>query len=207
MLHSILGAVLKHKQLIIVAAAVTGLIGYALPLNQVAQAQTLAQDIVSRVLGTTNIDNNDEDEEDTTDQSIEQPIEQSNTQSIDQSEENNQENNNDQTQTGVVDQDIAQGIEDGDDSTRSSSESGDAKYHSSSRSSSGDAVDVNDQEATNNAELNQQQHQTVTQDNDVEFGDDDAEQNAANVGVPIGVPIDIDEDYGHRLLQDDNDDD
>jgi hypothetical protein len=207
MLHSIIGAVLKHKQLIIIAAAVTGLIGYALPLNQVAQAQSLAQDIVSRVLGTTGIDNNDEDEEDTTDQSIEQPIDQTNNQEIDQSETNDQSNTNTQTQASSVDQDIAQGIRDGDDSTRSSSESGDAKKHSSSSSESGDAVNANDQEATNNAHVSQQQHQTVTQDNDVEFGDDSAEQNAANIAVPIADPTDIDEDYGHRLLQDDNDDD
>jgi hypothetical protein len=59
----------------------------------------------------------------------------------------------------------------------------------------------------NNAYLTQEQHRTVTQDNNVEFGDDKANLDADNTTVPIGIPIDIDEDYGHRLLQDDDEED
>jgi hypothetical protein len=157
-----------------------------------AYAQSFAGDLVDGILDDVGI-TDEEDEEDTTDQSIEQPIDQAIDQDVDQSEHNDQDNDNTQTQVGAIDQDIAQGIVDGDDSAKSKSESGDAKKYSTSSSSSGDAANVNDQLAENNADLTQDQSQTVDQDNTATFGDDTADLDAANVAVPIAVPINVDE--------------
>lgn len=43
----------------------------------------------------------------------------------------------------------------------------------------------------NYAELTQDQDQTVDQDNFVEFGDDTADLDAANVAIPIALPINV----------------
>src|SRR5918995_2421329 len=136
-------------------------------LPQAANAQVDIGGILEDAGVTTNDEeeeDDEEDEEDTTSQDISQPIDQEIDQEVDQEEENDQDNDNDQDQTGVIDQDIAQGIVDGDDKAKSKSESGDAKHKSSSSSSSGDAADVNAQDAANNAELVQDQDQTVDQD-------------------------------------------
>jgi hypothetical protein len=147
----------------------------------------LANGIIDDVLGT------DDEEEADTSQTVDQPVTQDTNQAVDQSETNDQHNDNDQTQAGAVDQDIAQGIVDGDDSAKSKSESGDAKKYSSSSSSSGDAANVNDQAAENNADLTQDQSQAVDQDNTVTFGDDAADLDNVNLAVPIAVPINVDE--------------
>jgi hypothetical protein len=144
----------------------------------------------------------EEEEEETEDadntQTIEQPIEQETNQEVDQSETNDQDNTNTQTQTGVIDQDIEQGLQDGDDSAESESESGDAKADkhgtASSSSSSGDASNDNQQGATNDARLQQLQVQNVDQDNFAEFGDDNADLDAANVAIPIAVPVNVDDE-------------
>jgi hypothetical protein len=148
---------------------------------------SLAEDIIGGIIP------EDEEEAADTSQTVEQPVTQDLTQAVDQSETNDQDNDNTQTQAGAIDQNTEQGIQDGDDSAKSSSESGDAKYHSSSSSSSGDAADVNSQAAANDAELNQDQHQTVDQDNTAIFGDDTADLDAINVAIPIAVPINVDE--------------
>ncbi len=173
-----------------------------------AYAQTsFAEDIVNGVLDDVFGDEDEEEDEgDTTDQSIEQPIDQEVNQEVDQSEENDQSNTNTQTQTGVIDQGIEQGIQDGDDSAKSSSESGDAKKHSSSSSSSGDAENSNQQGATNDARLQQLQVQNVDQNNFAEFGDDTAELNAANVAVPIAIPINVDENEEEQQPPEDGED-
>ena len=155
----------------------------------------LAQSIIDDVFGT-----DEEEEEEAADntQTIEQPINQEIDQEVEQEQENDQDNTNTQTQTGVIDQDITQGIQDGDDSAKSSSESGDAeaKKHStaSSSSTSGDAENENQQGATNDARLQQLQVQNVDQDNLAEFAPQNADLAAANVAIPIAVPINVDED-------------
>jgi hypothetical protein len=45
MFESILGAVLAHKQIVIAAIAISGLVVYAFPYNMVAQADHLAVNI------------------------------------------------------------------------------------------------------------------------------------------------------------------
>ena len=59
----------------------------------------------------------------------------------------------------------------------------------------GDADDdETDQDSTNTATLNPNQDQTVDQDDTVIFGDDDnADLDAANVAIPIAIPISIEE--------------
>jgi hypothetical protein len=164
-------------------------------ITQTAYAQgvdgeELANGIIDDVFGA---DEEDEEEADTS-QTIDQPVTQNLTQAVDQSEDNDQSNDNDQTQTGVIDQDTTQGIEDGDDKAKSKSESGDAKKYSSSSSESGDAANINAQAAVNNAELNQEQHQDVTQTNTANFGDDEADLDGVNVAVPIAIPISLQEE-------------
>ena len=50
------------------------------------------------------------------------------------------------------------------------------------------------QDSTNTAAVNPNQEQTVDEDNFAEFGDDTADHDAANVVVPIAVPINVDEE-------------
>jgi hypothetical protein len=164
-----------------------------IPTTQTAFAQgvvggdELANGIIDDILGA------DDEEEADTSQTVDQPVTQDTNQAVDQSETNDQHNDNTQTQAGAIDQDIAQGIVDGDDSAKSKSESGDAKKYSTSSSSAGDAVNVNDQAAENNADLTQDQSQAVDQDNTATFGDDNADLDNVNLAVPIAVPINVDE--------------
>jgi hypothetical protein len=160
-----------------------------------AFAQTIpdAGSIVDGVLD--DVFGEEEDADNT--QEINQPLDQDIDQDVDQSEDNDQDNTNTQTQAGAIDQDTIQGIEDGDDDeAESESESGDAegKYSSSSSSSSGDASNENEQEAENNADLTQDQSQTVDQDNTATFGDDTTDLDGVNVAVPIAVPISLQEE-------------
>lgn len=157
---------------------------------QGVDGEELANGIIDDIFGA----DDEEDEGADTSQTIDQPVTQDLTQDVDQSEDNDQSNDNNQTQAGVIDQDIAQGIVDGDDSAKSKSESGDAKKYSSSSSSSGDAANINDQAAENNADLTQDQSQTVDQDNTATFGDDIADLAAVNVAIPIAVPISLQEE-------------
>jgi|SRR5918995_608800 hypothetical protein len=160
---------------------------------QIPDAQSIVDGVLDDVFGDDEEAAATEDESNT--QTIEQPIDQDIDQEVDQSEENDQDNDNTQTQVGAIDQDINQGIEDGDDSAKSSSESGDAKKKdSSSSSSSGDAENENQQGATNDARLQQLQVQNVDQDNFAEFGDDTADLDAANVAIPIAIPINLQEE-------------
>jgi hypothetical protein len=168
---------------------------------QGVDGEELANGIIDDVFGA---DEEDEEEAADTSQTINQPVTQDLNQEVDQSETNDQSNDNDQTQTGVIDQDTTQGIEDGDDKAKSESESGDAKHKSHSSSSSGDAANVNDQEAENNAELNQEQHQDVNQENNVEFGDDTADLDAVNVAIPIAIPINVQEEEEEVLEEPDD---
>ncbi len=137
----------------------------------------------------------EESEDESNTQTIEQPIDQELNQDVNQEQNNEQDNDNTQTQVGRIDQDIAQGIVDGDDEAESESESGDAhaKKHSSasSSSSSGDASNENLQGATNDARLQQLQVQNVDQDNEANFAPQDADLDAANVAIPIAVPINV----------------
>jgi hypothetical protein len=182
--------------------------GLSLVSTTTVYAQTsLAEDIVGGVLG--DFFGDEEEAEDTgaeddegeaadNSQTVEQPVTQDTNQDVDQSEENEQENDNTQTQTGVIDQDIAQGIQDGHDSADSSSESGDAKADkkgsASSSSNSGDAASINNQDAANDASLQQVQVQNVDQNNFAEFGDDIADLAAVNVALPVAVPINVQEE-------------
>jgi hypothetical protein len=56
-----------------------------------------------------------------------------------------------------------------------------------------DDDDETDQDSTNTATLNPNQDQTVDQDDTVIFGDDNADLDAANVTVPIALPISMEE--------------
>jgi hypothetical protein len=189
--------------------------GLSLVPTTTAYAQTsLAEDIVGGVLDDVfgdEEDNGAEDEEaaDNT-QTVEQPVTQDVNQDVDQSEENDQSNTNTQTQTGVIDQDTEQGIQDGDDSADSSSESGDAKADkhgtASSSSSSGDAASINNQDAANDASLQQVQVQNVDQNNFAEFGDDTAELDVVNLALPIAVPINVQEELEEEVEEDDEND-
>jgi len=166
--------------------------GLSLVPTTTAYAQTsLAEDIVGGVLD----DFFGDDEEETADntQTVEQPVTQDTNQDVDQSETNDQSNTNTQTQVGAIGQDIEQGTQDGDDSAKSSSESGDAKKGSSSSSSSGDSASINNGDAANGANLQQLQVQNVDQNNFAEFGDDSADLDNVNLAVPIAVPINVDE--------------
>ena len=135
-------------------------------------------------------------EEEVEDSNTEQPIDQGVGQRIlDQSEENDQDDDNAQIQTGVDDQDTAQGTVDGNDLAESSSESGKAnKKYSSSSSSFSDTDNNNEQGAGNDAELNQDEEQDVDQDHAAIFADDTADLDPANVGVPIAIPINVQEE-------------
>ena len=174
---------------------------------QIPDAGDIVGGVLDDVFGAEEEDNGDEEAAAADDtQTVEQPIDQETNQDVDQSEDNDQSNDNDQDQTGAISQDIAQGTVDGDDSAKSKSESGDAKYHSSSSSSSGDAANINDQAAANTADLTQDQDQTVDQDNTATFGDDTADLDAANVAVPIAIPINVDENQEEEQVEEPEED-
>jgi len=160
-------------------------------------------DIVDDSLETVGIT---EEEEEVEDSNIEQPIDQGVGQRlVDQSEENDQDDDNTQIQTGVDDQDTAQGTVDGNDLAESSSESGKAKKYSSSSSSFSDTENSNEQGAGNDAELNQDEEQDIDQDHAAIFADDTADLDPANVAVPIAIPINVQEEL-EEVVDDDNGD-
>ena len=143
-----------------------------------------------------------EEEEELEDTTIDQPVGQEVGQEVvNQSEENEQDDDSTQIQTGADDQDTAQGIVDGNDLAESSLESGDSnkKYSSSSFS---DAEYRNEQGADNDGELNQAQDEDVDQDHATIFADDTADLDDANVGVPIAVPINVQEELEEVLPPD-----
>jgi hypothetical protein len=111
MFETVIAAMLKHKQIVFAAIAVTALIGYAMPpAVQVAQATSfggdLASDIIGGVFGTSNDDNGAEEEEDDTDgvdQNLEQDLEQ------DQEASNEADQSNEQSQTNIQANDLETG--------------------------------------------------------------------------------------------------
>lgn len=180
--------------LILAAFALVG--GAIIPAGVVPTSAAYAQlsdvdDLVDDTLESVGIT----EEEEVEDTNIDQPIDQEVGQEVvDQSEENDQDDDNTQIQTGVDDQDTAQGIVDGNDLAESSSESGDAKKkYSSSSSSFSDAENSNEEGADNDGELNQAQEEDVDQDHASVFGDDTADLDDANVAIPIAIPINVQE--------------
>lgn len=161
-----------------------------LPTSAYAQLSEVS-DLVDETLESVAIT----EEEEVEDTNIDQPIDQEAGQEVvNQSEENDQDDDNTQIQTGVDDQDTAQGIVDGNDLAESSSVSGDAnKKYSSSSSSFSDTEYSNEQGAGNDGVLNQGQDEDVDQDHAAIFADDNADLDDANVGVPIAVPINLQE--------------
>jgi hypothetical protein len=155
--------------------------------------ENLASRIVS---GTLEDGSSDAVEDQPNTQTIGQPTDQGNDQVLDQSEENDQHDNNTHSQIGASDQDSAQGIVDGDDLSETSSQSGDAKkkYYGSSSSTSGDALNDNEQGGVNDADLNLDQDVTIDENHASVFGDDTAELDNTNVAEPLGVPVNIQEE-------------
>jgi hypothetical protein len=151
-------------------------------------------DTVDDTLGTVGIEEEEVEEDDS---SIEQqPIDQGvGQETVDQSEHSDGNSNNIQVQSGLDDQDIAQGIVNSNDLAESSSEFGYAKgkYASFTSSSSDGAEGANEQDADNGGELTHEEDQTVDQDGASIFTDDIAHLNPANVAIPIAVPIHVDE--------------
>jgi hypothetical protein len=156
-------------------------------------SNNLASSLVSGVLED---GSSDAVEDESFTQTVDQPTDQGNDQVLDQSEEIDQDDNNTQSQIGATDQDSAQGVVDGDDLADTNSQSGDAKkkYYGSSSSTSGDALNDNEQGGVNDADLNLDQDQTVDQGHASVFGDDAAELDDTNVAVPLGVPVNTQEE-------------
>jgi hypothetical protein len=181
----------------------TGVALSTTPVAAYAQLPGLG-DIVDNTLeraGITEEEDEEGVEDSNTDQQIEQPNDQQAGQQLDQSEESNRNNDNVQTQTGVEDQDSAQGIVDGDDlAAESISKSGDAKKYSTSSSTSGDAINENPQDAANDGVLNQDEAQTVDQQGSTLFGDDTADLDDINVAIPTAIPIAIEEQLDNEVL-------
>jgi hypothetical protein len=122
MFETVIAAMLKHKQGIFAAIAVTALIGYiAPPAAQFAQAQSLGEDIASDVLDSV-FGGGDEEEEAATDGSTSDD-----SQSIDQTQEQDQEaeqevdQESDQSETNIQANDLETG-----DNTATVTQSNDA---------------------------------------------------------------------------------
>jgi hypothetical protein len=103
MFETVIAAMLKHKQIVFAAIAVTALIGYiAPPAVQVAQAQSFGESLVDSILGTddTNGDDDVTEEDNDDNQEIDQDLDQENDQDADQNEEATQTVNqpNDQSE-------------------------------------------------------------------------------------------------------------
>jgi hypothetical protein len=102
MFETVIAAMLKHKQIVFAAIAVTALIGYVMPpAIQVAQATSLAEDIVSGILpdfGDDDDDNGaeDEDDDDGVDQDLSQELRQDQEASNEIDQDNEQTQDNDQ---------------------------------------------------------------------------------------------------------------
>ncbi len=159
---------------------------------QLSDVRDLVDDTLQRLTIT-------EEEEELEDTAIDQPAGQEVGQEVlDQSQENDQDGDNTQIQTGADDQETAQGIVDGNDLAESSLESGDSnkKYSSSSFS---DAEYRSEQGADNDEELNQAQDEDVDQDHATTFADETADLDDANVGVPIAIPINVQEELEEAI--------
>jgi hypothetical protein len=109
---------------------------------------------------------------------------------VDRSEQSDGTNTNIEIKSEVDDQDIAQGIVNSNDLGDSSSESAyvNGKY-SRSVSSSGDTHKANEEDADNGGEINQDEDERVDQYETWIFGDDAANLDPANIGVPIAIPV------------------
>jgi hypothetical protein len=113
MFETVIAAMLKHKQIVFAAIAVTALIGYVMPpAVQVAQATSLgsdlASDIIGGVFGGGDDDNGAEEEEEDDDDGVDQDLSQELRQ--DQEASNEIDQDNEQTQ----DNDQRNSIETGD---------------------------------------------------------------------------------------------
>jgi hypothetical protein len=124
-----------------------------------------------------------------------QPIDNENDQElaqevVDRSEHTDGTNTNIEIKSEVDDQDIAQGIVNGNDLGESSSESAyvNGKY-SRSVSSSSDTHKANEEDADNGGEVNQDEDERVDQYETWIFGDDATNLDPANIGVPIAIPV------------------
>jgi len=104
MFETVIAAMLKHKQIVFAAIAVTALIGYVMPpAVQVAQATSLgsdlASDIIGGVFGSRDDDDNgadEEDDDDGVDQDLSQELRQDQEASNDIDQSNEQRQDNDQ---------------------------------------------------------------------------------------------------------------
>jgi preprotein translocase subunit SecF len=112
MFETVIAAMLKHKQVVFAAIAVTALIGYIAPPGvQVAQATSLGEDIAGGVLdsvfGTDDAEEEEavaeEDDDDGVDQDLAQDIEQ------DQEASNEADQDNEQSQTNIQANDLETG--------------------------------------------------------------------------------------------------
>jgi hypothetical protein len=93
---------------------------------------------------------------------------------VDRSEHSDGTNTNIQIKSELDDQDIAQEIINGNDLEESSSES---------------TQKANEQDADNGEELNHDEDETVDQDETWIFGDDAVDLEAANIAIPIAIPV------------------
>jgi len=146
MFETVIAAMLKHKQIVFAAIAVTALIGYVMPpAVQVAQATSLgsdlASDIIGGVFGGGDDDDNgaeEEDDDDGVDQDLSQDLRQDQEASNDIDQSNEQRQDNDQrnsietgdnaaTNTAVTDneQDVTAVSGDASASARAESEAAD----------------------------------------------------------------------------------
>jgi hypothetical protein len=178
-----------HKQIVIAAIAVSGMLLYAFPAQQLAVAQTLDNDqnLAQRIVQDTE-QRIDQDQDQDQTQDIDQDLTQSNEANIDQSEENNQANiietgDNTASTTQTADENVVS-ARGGDADSWSKAHKGD----SSASSEGGDAeaaveneaVTIQDSSADNNVLVNEN-----TFGDDVALVDQDntADQTAVNVGV------------------------
>src|SRR5215208_7092668 len=93
---------------------------------------------------------------------------------VDRSEHSDGTNTNIQIKSELDDQDIAQEIVNGNDLGELSSES---------------TQKPNEQDADNGGELNHNEDETVDQDETWIFGDDAVDLDAANIAIPIAIPV------------------
>jgi hypothetical protein len=118
-------------------------------------------------------------EEEDTNNIEQQSIDQENDQElgqevVDRSEHSDGTNTNIQIKSELDDQDIAQEIVNGNDLGELSSES---------------TQKANEQDADNGGELNHDEDETVDQDETWIFGDDAVDLDAANIAIPIAIPV------------------
>ena len=155
---------------VIISAVVPIPVAYA----EISDVVDTVDDTLERVGITEGI----EEEEDTNNieqQSIDQENDQELGQEVvDRSEHSDGTNTNIQIKSELDDQDIAQEIVNGNDLGELSSES---------------TQKANEQDVDNGGELNHDEDETVDQDETWIFGDDAVDLDAANIAIPIAIPV------------------